>query len=45
LEEIQEQRILTEEEITKRLALSMEFEDIDRHEETAWRQISWALWG
>lgn len=39
LDEIPDQKLLTEDEITKRLALSMEFEDIPRHEEIAWRQI------
>jgi len=37
LEEIQEQRALEEREIASRLALTMEFEDIAKHEEIAWR--------
>ncbi|KAG5575637.1 hypothetical protein H5410_055771 [Solanum commersonii] len=34
----------SEDEITKRLALSMKFEDIARHEEIAWRRRSRTLW-
>ncbi|WMV44404.1 hypothetical protein MTR67_037789 [Solanum verrucosum] len=44
LEEIQEHRALEEREIASRLALTMEFEDIAKHEEIAWRQRSRALW-
>ncbi|WMV56229.1 hypothetical protein MTR67_049614 [Solanum verrucosum] len=44
LEEIQEQRALEEREIASRLALTMEFGDIAKHEEIAWRQRSRALW-
>lgn len=44
LEEIQEQRALEEGELASRLALTMEFEYIAKHEETAWKQRSRALW-
>lgn len=43
-EEIQKQRALVEEEIASRLALTMMFEDIAKHEKIAWRQKSRALW-
>ncbi|KAG5575672.1 hypothetical protein H5410_055806 [Solanum commersonii] len=44
LDEIPNQKLLTEVEITKRFSLSKEFEDIARHEEIAWRQRSRTLW-
>ncbi|KAG5568630.1 hypothetical protein H5410_064360 [Solanum commersonii] len=44
LDEIPNQKLLTEDEITKRFSLSKEFEDIVRHEEIAWRQRSRTLW-
>lgn len=40
LEEIQDHRALEEEEITSRLALNMEFENIAKRAETTWRQRS-----
>lgn len=44
LEEIHDRRPLNEEEIYAKTALAMEFEDIAKHEEVAWRQRSRALW-
>lgn len=41
---IQEQRNLGTEEIASRVALGMEFEDIAKREEIAWRQRSRATW-
>lgn len=44
LEIIQEQRNLEEGEVASRLALTMEFENIAKKEEIAWRQRSRELW-
>ncbi|KAG5631014.1 hypothetical protein H5410_002731 [Solanum commersonii] len=44
LEQIQEHRSLEEDEITTRLALTMEFENIAKRVEIAWRQRSRATW-
>lgn len=44
LEEVHEQRSLTDEEIYTKTSLSMEFEEIANQEEIAWRQRSRALW-
>ncbi|WMV14449.1 hypothetical protein MTR67_007834 [Solanum verrucosum] len=41
---IQDQRILEEEEIVSKLALTAEFEEVAKKEETAWRQRSRAVW-
>ncbi|KAG5571543.1 hypothetical protein H5410_061309, partial [Solanum commersonii] len=43
-EMIQDQRILEEEEIASKLALTAEFEEVAKKEETAWRQRSRAVW-
>ncbi|XP_047263773.1 uncharacterized protein LOC124896275 [Capsicum annuum] len=44
LEEIQDLRNLTEEEIRNKIALTMDFEEIEKKEEMAWRQRSRELW-
>lgn len=44
LEELPEQREPGTDEIAYRLALNMEFEDIAKREEIAWRQRSRAIW-
>ncbi|WMV55390.1 hypothetical protein MTR67_048775 [Solanum verrucosum] len=41
---IQDQRILEEEEIVSKLALTVEFEEVAKKEETTWRQRSRAVW-
>ncbi|KAG5617007.1 hypothetical protein H5410_016831 [Solanum commersonii] len=43
-EMIQDQRILEEEEIASKLALTAEFEEMAKKEEAAWRQRSRAVW-
>ncbi|WMV34708.1 hypothetical protein MTR67_028093, partial [Solanum verrucosum] len=39
-----ENRVLTEEEITKKAAVLLEYEDLIKEEEIAWRQRSRILW-
>lgn len=44
LEKIQEQRVLSEDEIIQKMHLSMEFEEVSKNEEIAWRQRSRVQW-
>lgn len=44
LEKIQEQRILTDDELLQKVHLSREFDEASRNEEIAWRQRSRIQW-
>lgn len=44
LEELQDQRAITEDELLQKVQLSMEFEEVSGNEEIAWRQRSRVQW-